>query len=342
MNFYLAQVFGILAWILLFISYWKNGNNKLLYLQIISCLFFVLNYSFLGAVSGILVVSFEIIRDYLYTKIKNPMSVFMLSIPFYIVISIFSYDGFFSLFSIFASLFDAYALTKKNKKVVVLGIITYVLWLIYDISYASYSTIIPEIILIFSNLIILINYRNAYLNSNKIIFSRGLIINNKIIDEIYKLDNTNFDSDYNWSKDKNNSIIKNNKTDFIFIKIDDAIIGYVHIIKITYDKYYEMVHCKRYVDIDSIDIKRFSKKRSNYININTIAIQNNYQNKTTVDLVSYEIKKYLNEKNRMGYKIKGIVGIATSEFENEIFCNMGFDKITINVSKYYAYCLKIK
>ena len=71
----------------------------------------------------------------------------------------------------------------------------------------------------------------------------------------------NFDSDYNWSKDKNNSIIKNNKTDFIFIKIDDAIIGYVHIIKITYDKYYEMVHCKRYVDIDSIDIKRFSKKR---------------------------------------------------------------------------------
>ena len=88
MNFYLAQVFGILAWILLFISYWKNGNNKLLYLQIISCLFFVLNYCFLGAVSGILVVSFEIIRDYLYTKIKNPMSVFMLSIPFYIVISI--------------------------------------------------------------------------------------------------------------------------------------------------------------------------------------------------------------------------------------------------------------
>ena len=71
-------------------------------------------------------------------------------------------------------------------------------------------------------------------------------------------------------------------------------------------------------------------------------IENNYQNKTTVDLVSYEIKKYLNEKNRMGYKIKGIVGIATSEFENEIFCNMGFDKITINVSKYYAYCLKIK
>ena len=50
----------------------------------------------------------------------------------------------------------------------------------------------------------------------------------------------------------------------------------------------------------------------------------------------------MNEKNRMGYKIKGIVGIATSEFENEIFCNMGFDKITINVSKYYAYCLKIK
>ena len=68
-NFILAQVTSLLAWLFLIYSYWKNKDDKILWLQLISCIFFGLNYLFLGAYTGLFVVAFEIIRDYLYVKL---------------------------------------------------------------------------------------------------------------------------------------------------------------------------------------------------------------------------------------------------------------------------------
>ena len=156
LNFYLAQITSLLAWIFLIISYWKNKDDKLLYLQVISCVFFVLNYIFLGAYTGLFVVFFEIIRDYLYIKFEDDKKTFLYTLPVYALIGIFSYDGFWSLFSIFASLNDGYALIYKGKKVVILGIVTYVLWLIYDIHYFSLPNVLAEGALIISNIMVLI------------------------------------------------------------------------------------------------------------------------------------------------------------------------------------------
>ena len=155
-NFYLAQITSLLAWIFLIFSYWKNNDDKILYLQVISCVFFVLNYVFLKAYTGLFVVFFEIIRDYLYIKFDDDKKTFLLSLPIYALIGIFSYDGVWSLFSIFASLNDGYALIYKGKKVVFLGIVTYVLWIIYDIHYFSLPNVLAEGILIMSNIIILL------------------------------------------------------------------------------------------------------------------------------------------------------------------------------------------
>lgn len=156
LNFYLAQITAILAWIFLIISYWKNKDNKLLVLQVISCIFFILNYIFLKAYTGLFVIVFEIIRDSLYIKLEDDKKTFIYSLPIYAMIGLFSYDGFWSLFSIFASLNDGYALIYKGKKVVFLGIITYVLWLIYDLYYVSYANVIAEAAVIISNITILI------------------------------------------------------------------------------------------------------------------------------------------------------------------------------------------
>ena len=161
LNFYLAQVTSLLAWFFLIFSYWKNKDNKILYLQLISCIFFVLNYLFLGAYTGLFVVFFEIIRDSLYIKLNDDKKTFLYTLPVYAIIGIFSYDGFWSLFSIFASLNDGYALIFKEEKVVFLGIITYILWLIYDIYYFSLPNIIAESILILSNIIILLRKKDV-------------------------------------------------------------------------------------------------------------------------------------------------------------------------------------
>ena len=161
LNFYLGQITSLLAWFFLILSYWKNKDDKILYLQVISCIFFVLNYLFLGAYTGLFVVFFEIIRDYLYIKLEDDKKTFLFTLPVYAIIGIFSYDGFWSLFSIFASLNDGYALIYKGKKVVFLGIVTYVLWLIYDIRYFSLPNVVAESILIISNIIILFKKKES-------------------------------------------------------------------------------------------------------------------------------------------------------------------------------------
>ena len=155
LNFYLAQITSLLAWVFLIYSYWKNKDDKLLYLQLISCIFFALNYVFLGAYTGLFVVFFEIFRDYLYIKFDDDKKTFLFTLPIYALIGIFSYDGIWSLFSIFASLNDGYALIYKGKRVVFLGIVTYVLWLVYDIRYFSLPNVLAESALIISNLVIL-------------------------------------------------------------------------------------------------------------------------------------------------------------------------------------------
>lgn len=340
MGFYLAQCFGALAWMFLFISYYKNGNNKILYLQILSCLFFALNYGFLGAYTGICVVLFEMIRDYLYVKVKNPMKVFYFSLIFYFLIALFSYDGFWSLFSVLASISDAYSLTKKNKKVIVLSIITYGLWLFYDLNYASYATLFAESMLIVSNVIILLRYKYAYFKSKSLVFSRGMSINTKLIDEFSKLDASNFDDEYNWSKEKFNDIVKSKKTDIIFIYDEDEIIGYIHFIKIDKIKFDNMINQKECIDVQSDDVKKFVKKRNNYLNINSISIRLIYQNENTISLVSKFIREYIVRKNKIGYSINGVVGVANSDFENEVYKSMNMKCKTEELSNFYVYYLK--
>lgn len=168
MNFYLAQFFSFIAWVILIFSFWKNKNNKILYLQVISCIFFALNYIFIGAWTGLFVVIFEMIRDLLYIKLSDDMKIFISTIPVYIIIGIFCYDGVLSLFSVLAAINDGYSLVYTGNKLVFLAIITYILWFVYDISCNNYINAFAEIIVIISNVIILIrgNRENAIMHRN--------------------------------------------------------------------------------------------------------------------------------------------------------------------------------
>ena len=166
LNFYLGQVFSVGAWSVLLISYWRNKDNKILYLQIVSCIFFLLNYIFLGAYTGLFVIFFEMIRDILYINFKNDRKIYMLTIPIYILIGIFSYDGVWSIFSVLAALNDGYALIYKGNKVVFLGIITYLLWMVYDLYCLNYMSVLAEFVLICSNIFVLIR-GNDMINARK-------------------------------------------------------------------------------------------------------------------------------------------------------------------------------
>lgn len=154
----IANISALIAWLFLTYSYYKNKDDRLLIYGTISCIFFMINYLLLGAYTGLLVLVIEFIRNFFYLK-KRSIKTFYTLIPFYVIVSIFTYDGIMTFISLIASSLDSYALLYKGKKVVFLSIIVYILWIIYDIYYVSIPNVIAQIILVISNTYILIKQK---------------------------------------------------------------------------------------------------------------------------------------------------------------------------------------
>ncbi len=71
--FYIAQLFGIMALVVLIMSFQKNKKDTLLKYQIFSSLLFVFQYLFLNAISGCLMNVMTMIRNLIYKKFNDKM-----------------------------------------------------------------------------------------------------------------------------------------------------------------------------------------------------------------------------------------------------------------------------
>ncbi|MCI6265785.1 MAG: YgjV family protein [Erysipelotrichaceae bacterium] len=156
MNFWVVQAIGIVAWILLVISYYREDTNKILVFQIIATILYCVHYWLLSAYSGLFICVFEVFRDYLYYRTDLDNYIFYGSIPVYLVFGMISFTGWFDLFPIVSSLLDGYTLTKSKNIVVIGAIISYTLWVIYDICVMSISCAITDGIVVLSNISILL------------------------------------------------------------------------------------------------------------------------------------------------------------------------------------------
>ena len=165
--FMFVQLIGLLAFLLLALSYYRKTTNKILIIQILSTVLYCIHYYLLGAYSGLFICMFEVILDYGYYKTTWDNKLFLASIPMYIVAGIFSYHTFLDLFSIFASLTDRYSLTKERKKVVIGSVFAYTLWVIYDIHVKSISGVITDGIIVISNISILLREYNIIKTKKK-------------------------------------------------------------------------------------------------------------------------------------------------------------------------------
>ena len=158
MNIYFIfiQIIGFVAWILLGLSYYRKDTDHILVFQVISTILFCLHYFLLGAYSGLLICVYEVIRDYSYYKTDKDNYIFLGSALVYGVSAYLTFSSLLDLFPYFASLIDGFFLTKKRVIVVFGAIITYTLWLIYDLYALSYSGAITDGIIIVSNIYILL------------------------------------------------------------------------------------------------------------------------------------------------------------------------------------------
>ena len=154
--FWTIQLIGIIAWLLIVLSYYRKNTNKILVFQIISTVLWCLHYFFLGAYSGLFICVFEVFRDSLYYKTDVDDYIFLGSVPIYIIYGIVTYSGIVELLPIFSSTIDGYTLTKKKKVVVLGAIVSYTIWVIYDLAVKSYSGALTDGIVCLSNLSILL------------------------------------------------------------------------------------------------------------------------------------------------------------------------------------------
>jgi len=154
LEFILIQLIGIIAWIMLVLSYHRKDTNRILVFQIIGTFLYCVHYFLLGAYSGLFICAFEVIFDFLYYKTDK--YIYIISIPVRIIGGVLSFKIFMDLLPIIASLIDGYSLTKKKKIVVIGAIISYTLWVIYDICVMSYSGALTDGLIVLSNISILL------------------------------------------------------------------------------------------------------------------------------------------------------------------------------------------
>lgn len=168
--FWFVQIIGFVAWLVLVASYYREDTNRILIFQIIATVLYCIHYYLLGAYSGLFICFFEVVRDYLYYKTDWDDYIYYGSIPVYIISGFVSFTNLVDLLPIFASLSDGYFLTKKRQTVIIGAIMTYTLWVIYDIFVMSYSCAITDGLVAISNVVILIKeskFYNKYFISDK-------------------------------------------------------------------------------------------------------------------------------------------------------------------------------
>lgn len=165
--FILIQGIGILAWLMLILSYYRKDTNRILIFQIVGTFLYCLHYGLLGAWSGLFICACETLFDLGYYKTDKDKYIYMASVPIRIIGGLLSFVTLIDVLPICASLIDGYSLTKKKKIVVIGAVISYTLWVIYDIFVMSYSGAITDGMIVLSNLSILLFGYNILDKKNK-------------------------------------------------------------------------------------------------------------------------------------------------------------------------------
>ena len=160
--FIFIQIIGIGAWVMLGLSYYRKDTDRILVFQIIGTVLYCVHYGLLGAWSGLFICASEALFDFSYYKTDKDKYIYIASIPIRIIGGLIGFSTYVDVLPIIASLVDGYSLTKKKKIVVLGAVISYTLWIIYDISVMSYSGAVTAGILVLSNLFILFFGRGIF------------------------------------------------------------------------------------------------------------------------------------------------------------------------------------
>lgn len=165
-TYIVSQIFVVINYTLLIISYQLKNRTKILVINFVALLANALSFLFLGGFSGVGMSIVAIIRNilFLFDKNKNNnlitktdivklLIVYLLSI----ICAIITYNGIFSLMIVLAIMLYTYSIWQKNTKVFkLLGIPVSIFYIIYNVYVKSILGVVFEGLLMFSAIIGLI------------------------------------------------------------------------------------------------------------------------------------------------------------------------------------------
>ena len=164
-TYILSQVFTIVMYVFIALTYYAKDRKNVLILNSIGSTAQGISYIFLNAWTGFGTCIISLIRNLTFLldeKIngkreninKTDIITLVLLCVISIILSVFTYEGFFSLFSVFATMLYTYSACQKKINIYkLLGIPNSILWLIYNIYVMSIFGIILESILLICTII---------------------------------------------------------------------------------------------------------------------------------------------------------------------------------------------
>ena len=152
------QLIGVLAFCILILSFYKKEPKTIISYQVVSNFAYTVHYFLLGALSGAYISFIGIFRNIAVLKVKKHKNILVsIILLLYLIITIVFYEGIYSMFPLVANSTYFIMMIKNTRKGLLIGgIISPVLWLLYGIFVGSYAVAITEFIMLISNVIQLI------------------------------------------------------------------------------------------------------------------------------------------------------------------------------------------
>ena len=130
----LSQILVVVYYLIYSYTFHLKESNKILIFGIIATIISSISYILLNAYTGFAMCFIAIVRNLLFKKDKKSVIFLVLIFLLTLLASILTFDNYFCIFNIAATLIYTYALWQKNTKTYkLLGIIVNALMIVYDI-----------------------------------------------------------------------------------------------------------------------------------------------------------------------------------------------------------------
>ena len=152
MEYFIAQIFGTFALITCFISYQKTNKKDFFIVQLITNIFYGIQYLILQAYSGCISSVISLLKNVLFYNLekrnkKISICYLLIFVSAFIIAGIFTYEGIYSMIPIFIhSIYTCATWFKDLKITYTLSLGTSILWIIYSLIVGAYVSIIASVV----------------------------------------------------------------------------------------------------------------------------------------------------------------------------------------------------